>query len=178
MRLAPRKRPRALLAALREVRRRVPASVPLRAVVAGEGPERGALERYRLQHDLDWVSLPGRLDAAALRELYTAADVYVAPAVLEAFGIAALEARAAGLPVVARTAPAWWSSSRTASTVCWPLRRRAHRRPHPARRRSRAPRADRHPQSRRAAGGDLGRGRRPHPDLLRRAISLVGATTS
>src|SRR3954470_3957700 len=33
MRLAARKRPRALLAVLREVRRRVPASVPLRAVI-------------------------------------------------------------------------------------------------------------------------------------------------
>jgi glycosyltransferase involved in cell wall biosynthesis len=101
MRLAARKRPRALLALLADVRRRVPTSVPLRAVVAGEGPERAALERYRLRHGLGWVSLPGRLDAAALRELYAGADVYVAPAVLEAFGIAALEARAAGLPIVA-----------------------------------------------------------------------------
>lgn len=102
MRLAARKRPTALLAALREVRRQVPAAVPLRAVIAGEGPERRSLERYRHRHGLDWVSLPGRLDAAGLRELYAGADLYVAPAVLEAFGIAALEARAAGLPIVAR----------------------------------------------------------------------------
>ena len=60
------------------------------------------MERYRLRHGLDWVALPGRLDPEALRELYGGRDVYVAPAVLEAFGIAALEARAAGLPVVAR----------------------------------------------------------------------------
>jgi glycosyltransferase involved in cell wall biosynthesis len=39
---------------------------------------------------------------AQLRDLYRRADVYVAPAVLEAFGIAALEARTAGVPVVAR----------------------------------------------------------------------------
>jgi glycosyltransferase involved in cell wall biosynthesis len=102
MRLAPRKRPLPLLEALREVRVGLPARVRLRAVVAGEGPQRRAMERYRDRHGLDWVDLPGRLSAQQLRELYARADVYAAPAVLEAFGIAALEARTAGLPVVAR----------------------------------------------------------------------------
>jgi glycosyltransferase involved in cell wall biosynthesis len=60
------------------------------------------MESYRDRHDLGWVELPGRLGAAALRDLYARADVYAAPAVLEAFGIATLEARTAGLPVVAR----------------------------------------------------------------------------
>ena len=36
-------------------------------------------------------------------EIYRGADVYLAPARLESFGIAAIEARAAGLPVVARS---------------------------------------------------------------------------
>jgi glycosyltransferase involved in cell wall biosynthesis len=102
MRLAPRKRPLPLLRVLDDVRRRVPPSVTLRAVIAGEGPQRAALERYRNRHGLEWVSLPGRLGADQLHDLYAGADVYVVPAVLEAFGIAALEARAAGLPIVAR----------------------------------------------------------------------------
>jgi glycosyltransferase involved in cell wall biosynthesis len=102
MRLAPRKRPLPLLEALREVRVGLPAQVRLQAVVAGEGPQRRAMERYRARHDLSWVELPGRLDGRQLRDLYARADVYAAPAVLEAFGIAALEARTAGLPVVAR----------------------------------------------------------------------------
>jgi glycosyltransferase involved in cell wall biosynthesis len=102
MRLAPRKRPLPLLEVLREVRQRVPAHVGLRAVLAGEGPRRPAMERYLHRHRMGWVELPGRLAAAGLRELYARAAVYVAPAVLEAFGIAALEARTAGLPVVAR----------------------------------------------------------------------------
>ena len=50
----------------------------------------------------DWVELPGRWDAAAIRELYRRADLFVSAAELESFGIAALEARAAGIPVVAR----------------------------------------------------------------------------
>jgi glycosyltransferase involved in cell wall biosynthesis len=102
MRLAPRKRPLPLLEALREVRVGLPPAVRLRAVVAGEGPQRRAMERYRDRHDLGWVELPGRLDRGQLRDLYARADVYAAPAVLEAFGIATLEARTAGLPVVAR----------------------------------------------------------------------------
>jgi glycosyltransferase involved in cell wall biosynthesis len=102
MRLASRKRPLALLEVLRLLRERTPSSTRLRAVIAGEGPQRGAMERYRERHDLAWVSMPGRLAPADLRELYRGTDVYVVPSVLESFGIAALEARAAGLPVVAR----------------------------------------------------------------------------
>ena len=37
-----------------------------------------------------------------LRDRYWHSDIYLTPARLEAFGIAALEARTAGLPVVAR----------------------------------------------------------------------------
>ena len=48
------------------------------------------------------VELPGRMDRSGIRELYRRADVYIAPATLESFGIAALEARCAGLPVLAR----------------------------------------------------------------------------
>jgi glycogen(starch) synthase len=69
----------------------------------GEGPERGRLERFAAQHDMtDWVTMPGRVGRDELRERYWDSDIYLTPARLEAFGIAALEARTAGLPVVAR----------------------------------------------------------------------------
>jgi glycosyltransferase involved in cell wall biosynthesis len=48
------------------------------------------------------VTLRGRLRRDDLRAVYAGADVFLAPAELEAFGIAALEARTAGLVVVAR----------------------------------------------------------------------------
>ncbi len=60
---------------------------------------RATIERLGLPGRRD---LPGRLDHDAIRELYASADVYVAPANLESFGLAALEARCAGLPVVAK----------------------------------------------------------------------------
>jgi glycosyltransferase involved in cell wall biosynthesis len=102
MRLAPRKRPLPLLRALRETRRLVPDRIRLTATVVGEGPQRTAMERYLGRHDMTgWVELPGRCSRERIRELYRRADLFVAPANLESFGIAALEARCAGLPVVA-----------------------------------------------------------------------------
>jgi glycosyltransferase involved in cell wall biosynthesis len=103
MRLAARKRPRALVRAVRTAVRQLPASVRLRVVLVGDGPQRGRLESQIRRLDLgDHVELRGRLDRDGIRELYRRADVYVAPATLESFGIAALEARCAGLPVIAR----------------------------------------------------------------------------
>jgi glycosyltransferase involved in cell wall biosynthesis len=50
----------------------------------------------------EWVRLPGHLPRTEVRAEMANSDVFVAPAVLESFGIAALEAHAAGLPVVGR----------------------------------------------------------------------------
>ncbi|MGL5817094.1 MAG: glycosyltransferase [Phycicoccus sp.] len=101
-RLASRKRPLATLAVLRRARELLDPAVPLRATVVGDGPQRPVLERYVRSHDLDWVALPGRVGRAELRALHHTADLYLSTARLEAFGIAALEAHVAGVPVVAR----------------------------------------------------------------------------
>ena len=101
-RLALRKRPRHLLRLLRTARRRLPADIRLRAVLIGDGPERAGLERYARRHDMGWVDFAGRLPREEIRRVFARADLFAAPAVLESFGIAALEARCAGLPVVAR----------------------------------------------------------------------------
>jgi glycosyltransferase involved in cell wall biosynthesis len=101
MRLTQRKRPDALLRTLLEIRRTVPGDVPLRAVVVGAGPQAAAIARKTKRLGLDWVELPGRLTRYEIQQLYLSADVYLAPAELESFGVAALEARCAGLAVVA-----------------------------------------------------------------------------
>ncbi|MQY05641.1 glycosyltransferase [Actinomadura macrotermitis] len=98
-RLAPRKEPMTLLRLLREVAARA----PVRATVVGDGPARARMERYLRRHRMDgWVHLTGRLDRPAVREVLAGADVFLAPAARESFGLAALEARLAGLPVVAQ----------------------------------------------------------------------------
>jgi glycosyltransferase involved in cell wall biosynthesis len=102
MRLALRKRPLPLLRMLRRARRALPAGIDLRAVIVGDGRQRAAMERYLRRHRMDWVELPGRLPRSGIRSVFERADLFVAPATLESFGIAALEARCSGLPVLAR----------------------------------------------------------------------------
>ncbi len=112
LRMTRRKRAEALPAILAGARDRAlaqaaaagrPAPV-LRAVVAGAGPRMAAVRHGLRAHGIeDWVELPGRLGQGQLRDLYHRGDVFVAPTVLESFGLAALEARVAGLPVVARS---------------------------------------------------------------------------
>ncbi|MEU4384434.1 glycosyltransferase [Promicromonospora sp. NPDC023805] len=101
-RFAPRKRMLPLLTAAADAASRLPAGA-LFVTLAGDGPERAAARRFVAEHGLrDVVSLPGRLSGTELKRLYARADVFAAPAVAEAFGLAALEAQAAGLTVVTR----------------------------------------------------------------------------
>lgn len=102
MRLSRRKRPLPLLRMLRRLRQVVDPDIDLEVVIIGDGPLRSTMQSYLDKHGMaGWVRLPGRLERAQIREIFAATDLYVAPAELESFGIAALEARCAGLPVVA-----------------------------------------------------------------------------
>jgi glycosyltransferase involved in cell wall biosynthesis len=102
MRLARRKRPLALLSVLHQVRRLLPRSTRIEAHIVGSGSQWLAVADKTSRLDMeDWVRLPGQLGRPDIRSLLHASDVYLAPATHESFGIAALEARCAGLPVVA-----------------------------------------------------------------------------
>ncbi|MDP6814368.1 MAG: glycosyltransferase family 4 protein [Alphaproteobacteria bacterium] len=69
-------------------------------LVAGDGPARAEVEAALSPIARNTVYL-GALAAADLPAVYGAADLYVWPGVGEAYGMAYLEAQAAGLPVVA-----------------------------------------------------------------------------
>ena len=102
MRLTRTKRALPLARMLRQARAAVAPDVPLRFVLVGDGPQGAPLRRYLARHGMtDWVTLAGRLTPRAVRRELARADAFVAPADRESFGIAALEARAQGLPVVA-----------------------------------------------------------------------------
>ncbi|MFY9915566.1 MAG: glycosyltransferase family 4 protein [Nocardioidaceae bacterium] len=102
MRLARRKRPMPLLRMLRRLHQQVPDEIDFRVVIIGDGPARPAMERFLRAHRMDgWVILLGRLERPQILDVFRSSHVYVAPAEMESFGIAALEARCAGLPVVA-----------------------------------------------------------------------------
>jgi glycosyltransferase involved in cell wall biosynthesis len=98
-RLASRKRPRALTDVLRQARVALPSEVALEAVVVGDGPARAGLLREAA--GMPWLSVPGRLTRDDLRALLWTSHAFLSTTRLEAFGIAALEARTAGLPVIA-----------------------------------------------------------------------------
>ncbi len=102
MRLAARKRPGALVDLVAEAERRSGRG-SLTLTILGEGPDRHKVEASVREKGLDWVSLPGRVTRDELRERYISSDVYLSPARLESFGIAALEARTVGLPVIGRS---------------------------------------------------------------------------
>ena len=102
MRLAARKRPRALVKLVARAEQ-LAGRGSFSLTVLGEGPDRGKVESHLADEGIGWVSLPGRVSREELRARYAAADVYVSPSALESFGIAALEARTAGLPVVGRS---------------------------------------------------------------------------
>ena len=105
MRLSRKKRALSLVRAFADAARFVAGTPPMRLVIAGEGPDRAAILRYAMELGVaDRVALPGQLSRESLRALYATAHLFVLPSERESFGIAALEARAAGLPVVARLA--------------------------------------------------------------------------
>jgi glycosyltransferase involved in cell wall biosynthesis len=77
---------------------------PWQLVIAGAGP---AEEKVRALFApfADRTRWPGLLSSEELKRFYRAADLFVWPAIKEAFGMALLEAQAAGLPAVAGRSP-------------------------------------------------------------------------
>ncbi|WP_280401689.1 glycosyltransferase [Nocardia carnea] len=103
-RLSVEKRADRSIEAIGELRR---AGVDARLVVAGDGPRRDALERRArslppLPGGLPAVHFTGFIsDRTQVATLLATADISLAPGPHETFGLAALEALAAGTPVVA-----------------------------------------------------------------------------
>ncbi|MBW3534736.1 MAG: glycosyltransferase, partial [Gemmatimonadetes bacterium] len=103
LRLQRRKRARALLHVVALAAARLAPDMEVRLTVIGDGPQRGRLEAEARRLGLgERVRFTGYLPRDAIRERFAEADAFVLVSVLESFGLSAAEARAAGLPVVAR----------------------------------------------------------------------------
>ncbi len=96
--LVARKRHADVVEALALLAPRHPA---LRYAIVGDGPERAALEALAAQRDIgDRVEFAGQLPPAEARRRAADADLFVLPSVDEAFGVAYVEAMAAGVPAI------------------------------------------------------------------------------
>jgi glycosyltransferase involved in cell wall biosynthesis len=73
---------------------------PWQAVLVGDGQARAEIEALMAPFGKR-IRFPGAVSQEELLTLYASADLYVWPAINEAYGMAFLEAQAAGVPVVA-----------------------------------------------------------------------------
>jgi glycosyltransferase involved in cell wall biosynthesis len=94
-------RPGDKLASYRELARALALlkDLPWRLVVAGDGPARAEVEQALAGAVPGRACFLGTLAQRRLAEVYAACDLMAWPAVNEAYGMALLEAQAAGLPV-------------------------------------------------------------------------------
>jgi glycosyltransferase-like protein len=105
--IEPRKGSLTLLEGFAALRRIVPALDPLLVIAGGTTlfDYRHELERFAARSQelgvTEHVRVLGALEPEAIESLFRAADVFAFPSVKEGFGLAALEALAAELPVVA-----------------------------------------------------------------------------
>ena len=76
------------------------ADLPWRLLVAGDGSARAEVQAALHAAAPGRVAFLGSLETRQLAAMYAACDLYAWPAVNEAYGMAMLEAQAAGLPVV------------------------------------------------------------------------------
>lgn len=75
-------------------------SIPSKLVLVGDGPERAKMERLARQLDIsEHVNFLGNLKST--KEVLNISDLFMLPSSSESFGLAALEALACGVPVIA-----------------------------------------------------------------------------
>ena len=74
-------------------------TMPIKLVLVGDGPDRAEAERVSRELEIhEHVRFLGKQNA--LPEILSIADIFLMPSQSESFGLAALEARACGVPVI------------------------------------------------------------------------------
>ncbi len=90
------KRVQDVIAVYLEVKKQIPSKL----LLVGDGPERTHLEKYVRENQLtQWVIFMGKQEK--VEDILAISDIFLMPSETESFGLAALEAMACGLPVVA-----------------------------------------------------------------------------
>ena len=101
LRWVERKRPLQVVRAFAQAVRTTPGTDALLRIY-GDGPLRDRLAREVAESGLaDRITLVGRVERTELAQAFTRADIYLQSSPADSFGISTLEARSAGLAVVA-----------------------------------------------------------------------------
>lgn len=104
MRFTRRKRPVDIVRVIPRVHEMLPQGLRPRFTLIGDGPERAHVEREARRLGVtEHLELLGRRSRGEIRGVLGRTSVFVIPSLKEALSIVAIEARAAGVPVVART---------------------------------------------------------------------------
>jgi glycosyltransferase involved in cell wall biosynthesis len=94
----PEKRVSALIPAVAQARRQLPA---LRAIIFGDGPDRARVQCLVARYDLEeWITVPGFVAEATLNAALARALCLVLPSRREGYGLVVVEAAAWGTPSV------------------------------------------------------------------------------
>ncbi|MEI6669317.1 MAG: glycosyltransferase [Acidobacteriota bacterium] len=102
MRLTWTKSPQTIVRALPTIVSRLSGAARVRLTIAGDGPDRASLEALACHLGVaDRVTFLGEVSRERLAVLFNGATAFVHTGEMEAFGLSVLEARCAGLPIVA-----------------------------------------------------------------------------
>lgn len=102
LRLNKKKRAQDLIKAIPEILKRLPPRLQPKFNIIGKGPYQRRIQYLVNQLQLQrHVNLTGYLPRSEIKKIFSKTDLFVLPTLKEAFGIALLEARCAGLPIVA-----------------------------------------------------------------------------
>lgn len=98
LRMAPRKRVIPWLKIVHQVQQATPS---VSATLIGDGPLLAHAKKFAQRNRIE-VNFRGRLDRMGMLDVFAESDAFLQASTRESFGIAALEARTAGLAIVAR----------------------------------------------------------------------------
>lgn len=96
-RLAAQKRPQIFAEVMRTLKKD---HLNVVCLVAGDGPERGFLEKYIQDNHLGFVKMLGAQNESEMKRLFACADIFFLPSDTEGIALAIYEAMAMGLAVV------------------------------------------------------------------------------
>ncbi len=102
MRITRKKRPLTFIRSIPKIIAKTKQNRPIKFCLIGSGGQMRKIKQEVKKLGIEkFVELPGYLTRAEIKKVFQKTDIFASPTLKESFGIAVLEARCAGLPIVA-----------------------------------------------------------------------------